>query len=166
MKGVILVPLGRSDPVEHLLPYLEDVARPGMKVVFLVNLGWRGFGQLAGQILAIPTGIHSACLPEGICKESLLANRRLSIEREVNDDCLALAARGVTIEVHGCAGRLGRVVQDYLQKEDVHLVMMPRGGSRVIVYLRKICSVLGLFRPFTLPPVLLLYPRNITEKYR
>ena len=35
MNKKILVPLGKYDRSEEMLPYIGNVARPGMKVVFL-----------------------------------------------------------------------------------------------------------------------------------
>ena len=37
MNKKILVPLGQYDRSEEMIPYIENVARPGMKVVFLVR---------------------------------------------------------------------------------------------------------------------------------
>src|SRR5215475_4390722 len=36
MNKKILVPLGQYDRSEDMIPYIENVARPGMKVIFLV----------------------------------------------------------------------------------------------------------------------------------
>jgi hypothetical protein len=37
MSKKILVPLGQYDRSEEMVPYIENVARPGMKDVFLVR---------------------------------------------------------------------------------------------------------------------------------
>ena len=37
MNKKILVPLGQYDRSDEMVPYIENVARPGMKVVFLVR---------------------------------------------------------------------------------------------------------------------------------
>ena len=37
MNKKILVPLGQYDRSEEMIPYIENVARPGMKVVFLMR---------------------------------------------------------------------------------------------------------------------------------
>jgi hypothetical protein len=36
MNNKILVPLGRYDRTEEMIPYVEKIARPGMKVIFMV----------------------------------------------------------------------------------------------------------------------------------
>ena len=43
MNKKILVPLGQYDRSEEMIPYIEKVARPGMKVVFLVRYPVDGF---------------------------------------------------------------------------------------------------------------------------
>ena len=43
MKKLILVPLNRNDRAEDLMPYVEEVARAGMKAVFLVPYPVDGF---------------------------------------------------------------------------------------------------------------------------
>jgi hypothetical protein len=40
MSKKILVPLRQNDRTEEMVPYVEKVARPGMKVVFLVHYRW------------------------------------------------------------------------------------------------------------------------------
>jgi len=37
MSKKILVPLGQYNRTEEMIPYIEKVARPGMKVVFLMR---------------------------------------------------------------------------------------------------------------------------------
>jgi hypothetical protein len=74
MPAQILVPLRGSDRIELFLPYVEQISRPGMRVVFPVRLGRSGFRELTGQLLAIHTGIRSAYLPERICEEDAVEN--------------------------------------------------------------------------------------------
>ena len=164
MAGQIIVPLRGSDRVEVFLPYVEQIVQPGMKVVFLAPLGLSGFKELTGHLLAIHTGIQPAYLPERICNEDVVENRRRSAERQVDSACLALRARGVKLEVHVYRGSLERIVQDYLKKEDVHLIMMRPSHSWLTEYLRKLGSALRFLKSPVVPPVLLLHPSNIAER--
>jgi hypothetical protein len=61
--GKIIVPLRGSDRIEQFLPYIEQVAQQGMKVVFLVHFGVSHFKELTDQLLAIHMGIQPAFLP-------------------------------------------------------------------------------------------------------
>jgi len=44
MNKKILVPLGQYDASEEMIPYIEKVARPGIKVVLLVRYPVDGVG--------------------------------------------------------------------------------------------------------------------------
>ena len=42
MTGQILVPLRRGDRIEDVVPYLEQIARPGCKVTLLIHYSVEG----------------------------------------------------------------------------------------------------------------------------
>lgn len=160
----ILVPLRRHDRVEEFLPYVEDIARPGMTVVFLVYLGRSGFKELTDQLLAIHTGIRPDLLPATMSGGDLLENRRQSVEAQLTAACLALRNRGVKIEVNIYAGRLQRIIAAYLQKQDVQFIMMRPGGNRMMRFLRSCGSLTRFIRLSPVPPVLLVHPSNTAQR--
>jgi hypothetical protein len=163
MPGQIIVPLRGSDRIEQFLPYIEQVAQPGMKVVFLVHVGVSRFKELTDQLLAIHTGIQPAFLPGQSSAEAVVEDTRRSARQGVLSASEVLRNRGVTVDVNVYAGRLRRVVKEYLEKEEVHLVMMRPAGNRLMGYLRKISRVPSFVKPPTVPPVLLLHPSNTAE---
>jgi hypothetical protein len=160
MPGQILVPLRRSDRVELFLPYVEQIAQPGRKVVFLVALGRSGFKELTGQLLATHTGIRFGYLLERVCKEEV-ENRRRSAEQQINSACRSLRERGVNFEVHGYVGPLQTIVHQYVEKENVQLVMMRPSTNWLADSLRKIASAFRFLNPPIAPPVLLLHPSEV-----
>jgi hypothetical protein len=164
MAGQILVPLSGSDRIEQFLPYVEQIAQPGMTVVFLVHLGLSRFKELTDQLLAIHTGIQPAFLPGQRSEQAVVEDARRSNQQRVLSACVALRKKGVTVDVNIYAGRLRRIVKDYLEKEDIHLVMMRPNLDRMAGYLCKIGSVYRSFKPATVPRVLLLHPGNIVER--
>jgi hypothetical protein len=164
MAGQILVPLRGSDRIEQFLPYIEQVAQPGLKVVFLVHCGLSSFKELTDQLLAIHTGIRPDLLPGQSSEKGVAEYTRRSAQQRVLSACEVLRNRGVTVDVNVYAGRLRRVVREYLEKEDVHLVIMRPNIERLTACLRRIGSLLRFFKPATVPPVLLLHPSNIVER--
>jgi hypothetical protein len=160
----ILVPLRRHDRVEEFLPYVEDIARPGMTVVFLVYLGRSGLEELTDRLLAIQTGLPGAFTRRDSAEE-IVGNRRRSAEAQLTAACLALRNRGVKIEVNVYAGRLQRIVDEYLQKQDVQFIMMRPGGSRIMRFLRNYGSMSRFVKLSPVPPVLLLHPSNTAQRY-
>jgi hypothetical protein len=157
--GQIIVPLRGSDRIEQFLPYIEQVAQRGMKVVFLVHFGVSRFKELTDSLLAIHTAIEPAFLP-GQSEEAVVEDARRSAQQRVLSACETLRQKGVTVGVRIYSGRLRRVVKDYLEQEDVYLVMMRPNLDRVAAYLCKIASVFRSFKPAPVPPVLLLHPSN------
>ena len=160
--GKIIVPLRGSDRIEQFLPYIEQVAQHGMKVVFLVHFGVSHFQELTDQLLAIHMGIQPAFLP-GQSEEAIVEDARRSAQQRVLVACETLWKKGVTVDVSIYSGRLRRVVRDYLEKEDVYLVMIHPNLDRVARYLCKIGSAFR-FKPATVPPVLLLHPSDIVGR--
>ena len=164
MAKQILVCLRRSDRIEQILPYVEQIAQPGMKVVFLVHCGLSGFRELLDQLLAINVDNHPAQLPRKN-NRNIWEDRKQSVREKVLAACAGLASRGIGIGVNVYAGRLGRVVQGYIAKEDIRLILMcPHGGDRLRSLLRKIGPLAPLFKPPIFSPVLLLHPKHTAER--
>jgi nucleotide-binding universal stress UspA family protein len=167
MDGQLLVPLRGSDRIEQFLPYIEQIARPGVKVVFLVHLGTGRFQEIFDQLVAIHTGLAPAFLSvRNSDSESLNQRSRLTRE-EIIRRCKSLREKGVEISVGLFAGPLRTAVREFAQKEDIQLVIM-RGATRnwLARILRKIGSVLHLFRPEMLPPVILFHPSSFPGRPR
>ena len=158
-SGQIIIPLRGSDRMEQFLPYIVQVVRPGMKVLFLVNSGASRFRELTERMLAIHTGIQPAFLP-GRNHERIVEDARHSAHERALFVCQTLRQNGVTVDINIYSGRLRRVLKDYLEKEDVYLVMMRPNLNRVAACLRKIGSAFRSFKPATVSPVLLLHPSN------
>jgi hypothetical protein len=158
MAGHVLVPLRRSDQIDDFLPYLEQVAQPGMKVVFLLRSDVSGFKNLADQLLAIHTGIRPDFLPGASSKEDVPEERRFSAERKLLRVCDAFKKRGVDIGVNVYAGSLRRVVREYMQKKPVRLVMMRPRVSWIARHVCRVSPIARRFNSVTFPPVILLHP--------
>jgi len=49
VTGQILVPLRRNDRIEDVVPYLEQIARPGCKVTLLIHYSVEGLDWFQGK---------------------------------------------------------------------------------------------------------------------
>src|SRR5262245_12690647 len=118
MNQKILVPLGQYDRSEEMIPYIEKVARPGMKVVFLVRYPVDGF--IWGKE---ECGMRAALEAKKLVKyypwESNLQNAR----QQVAPACDALRTKGIDASVDVYAGSLKKAVQSHMLNGDVHLIM-------------------------------------------
>jgi hypothetical protein len=164
VAGQILISLRGSDRIEQFLPYIEKVAQPGTKIIFLVHYGLTAFKELTDQVFSVCAGITTRA---GNGDEEQLKRRTRSAEVAILPACVALREKGMEITVSVFAGPLHKVVRGYSQKEDIDLIMMhPGAGNWVVRSLRKIGSLSHFFRPQALPPVLVFHPSSIIGRFR
>jgi len=169
MTGQILVALESQDRLDQMIPYIEEIAQPGMEVVFLVRFA----------PMAVSRGSQDNCstlkpLEEirfvGELEEPRFTDGKMKATRSLEDHTLsaehkvflaleALLKRGIEIAVDVYTGSLSRVVKSYTRKGNVRLIMKRAGKAMTTVqFLGRIFSFLGLFKQPTLSPVLLLHP--------
>ncbi len=159
MAGQILVPLKRHDRIEEIIPYIETIAKPGMRVVFL-----------------IPYPVESRLwfrdhwVTTESTREAMLAGRRImeryswEAQRELAEQKVflareALRSRGVEITVDVYAGSLKRVVRSYTGNGDIYWIMMQTGSSLPMRgLLDRTLSLFGLLKRPGFSPMLLLHP--------
>lgn len=133
MAKQILVPLKRDDQVEALIPNIERIAQPGMRVVFLLRYPLDGFqahiraGRATGE-----TGIPKPALVRTIAESYSLESQRRLARQRVLPACDALQKKGAEVAVDVYTGNLGEAVKTYTAKGDVHLIMA-RAGIRHLV---------------------------------
>jgi len=158
MAKQILVPISRNDRVKEMIPYVERVAQPGMKVVFLVRYPVDGFDEYirAGMVTG-ETGIPN---PEKVRKigvrYSWEGQQQLARQR-VFPACDALQTKGAEVTVEVYAGSLRKAVKSYALTGDVHLMMAHAGIGRVISRsLKNLFSILRSSRRPSFSPTLSL----------
>ncbi|HXG53652.1 MAG TPA: hypothetical protein VNN77_19800 [candidate division Zixibacteria bacterium] len=156
MPRQILVPLKPSDRIEQFLPYLEKLAQPGMRVVFLVHYGLAGLSDFTEQLLP------------GLPLEPSAGGRATSHDRPEDAAaivvlCDELRRRGIEIGMSVYSGGTRRVLKDYIRSGDVDLIMMSEGPKGWMARsLQQIRSLLvsGKRRPHA--PVLISIPAAAT----
>ncbi len=160
MAGKILVTLKRHDRIEEIIPYVEKVAQPGMRVVFLIRSQVDGLEYLLDYVATMQTGLQKTLAAMKMAKRySLLEAERQLVKQKVFPPREALHKRGVEVAVDVCTGHLKKVVRSYTLNGDVHLIMQRAGNGHPLVnLLRWTTDPSGLFKRHTLSPVLLLHP--------
>ena len=163
MNRQVLVPLKGRDRIEEFLPYVEDIAQPDTKIVFLIHFGTRHYKELAGQLLAFQTGppVNSSL---NCTAPQDRDDGESTVERQIQIASEELRSRGVKIEVKFCTGSLRKMVQEYMQSDPVPLVMMSRGRNRFLSWLNEICLSLRVAKPSPAMPVLLLHPGKVARR--
>jgi hypothetical protein len=164
----ILVALKSEDRLSQMIPYIEKIAQPGMKVIFLIRFS----PQTASNALR-HNSIELKCLEESRFFEGELEKpkftkrnfretqsmeeQRLSAEHKVFLALEALLKRGIEISVDVYTGSLNRAVKSYTCKGDARLIVMRARRELMMSFLHKVFPVFGLFRQPTFSPILVLH---------
>lgn len=157
MKKLILVPMKRDDRVGDLLPYVEEVVRPGMKVLFMAPYPVEGFrcSHEESGWKAIAEGIRLADYYKWD------TNRR-----KVNElwapAMEALNAKGIEAVIELYAGSMRRAVREYAARGDIHLIVTRASFGNWVerIFDAAIAVVRSLVRP-SFAPVMLVNPRRL-----
>jgi hypothetical protein len=158
MAQQILVPLRRDDRIDEILPYIEKLCQPGMRVVFFIRYPVSGFAGLQNQLLNMETGINMQAARQ-IAERYTWDRQEQLAKQRVFPACKVLRTRGAEVAVEVYTDSPRKVVRNYTLKGDVHLIMMRAGlGLRIRRLLREAISSFGLFKRPSFSPVLLVHP--------
>ena len=161
MRCQILVPIKGRDHIEEFLPYLEDMARPDTKIVFLVHLDVDRFSELTGQLLTI-----QSAKPGYFSSASATPHDRgeppSRLSRRLEHACRELRDHAVQIEVKFYSGRLRPLLRQYSEIEGSKRVIMRPAINRARRWLRSLIAALGIVRPAM--PVRLCHPADFTSR--
>ena len=157
MNKKILVPLGQYHESDEMVPYIEKVARPGMKVVFLVR--YPVDGLIWGKQ---EYGIRAALKAKELVTYYSWQGNVQNTQKQVAPACEALRAKGIEASVDVYAGSLKKAVRSHMLIGDVHLIMTRTGiGDWIARLFDGTTSVFKWFRRPRFSPVLLINPRTL-----
>jgi hypothetical protein len=157
MNKKILVPLGQNDRTDEMIPYIEKVARPGMKVVFLVRYPVDGFIWGKEEF-----GMKATLEAKKVVSYYSWEKNLQRAERKVSSACAALRSKGVEAAIDVYAGSLRKAVRSHTLNGDVRLIMTPAGiAARITRLFDGTGSVFDWFRRPRFFPILLINPRTI-----
>jgi hypothetical protein len=158
MAKQILVALKGRDRLSHMIPYIEKIAQPGMKVVFLMRC--RPQSTFMGSLNDREEALFAGCVveEERIIQEprdsSFMDEQRLIAEHKVFLAQEALLKRGIEVTVDVYTGSLRRVLKSYVRTGNVNMIIT--GAGMVLTALQFLSRTLPHFLPFTqsgFPPV-------------
>ena len=168
MAPEILVALKSEDRLSQMIPYIEEIAQPGMKVIFLIgfrpqttsktwrynSLGLRGFeeARFAGDLE------KPMFAGENIRGTALMEEQRLSAEHKVFLAMEALHRKGVKLTVNVYAGSLKKVVRNYTSNGNVHFIVKRLGKLPAMMqFVRRTFLSFGASNQRSFSPILLLH---------
>jgi hypothetical protein len=147
VTGQILVPLRRNDKIEDVVPYLEQIARPGSRVILLIHYSVEGLDWL-----------QSKSLPSVIREQKLVAKKNTFLALE------PLRERDVTVALDIYAGPLRKVVKQYTLRGNIDLVMIVAGSRSRIGKLLHNCLLFPNFSCVSKSASVLLLRPNISDR--
>jgi hypothetical protein len=154
MNQQILVPMKRSDRAEELIPYVEKVSRPGMKVIFMVPYPTDGFCW-AREEFGRKAIEQAKTLADYYRWDTNVQKAKDRIAPLLN----SLTAKGIEVAVELYAGSMRSAVEEYATKGDIHLIVT---RASTIEWIAGVFSgsnsLLDLFKRSVLSPVLLIHP--------
>jgi hypothetical protein len=158
MAAKILVPLKKHDRVEEIVPFIEKVAQPGTRVIFLVRHPVNGLKWLQAYSAISQCGIESAP-PVRKMAESYSARMRMQLGRQkVFNTSEALHKLDVRVGVDVYAGSLSKTLRSYENNEDGQLVLIqPSIRQRIVSFLQGTVSLRRLFSRRSFSSVILLH---------
>jgi hypothetical protein len=154
MNKKILVPLGRYDRSEEMIPYIEKVARPGMKVVFLLRYPVDGFGWAKEQY-----GMGAALKAKKLVDYCSWEGNLEKAKKQLAFACQFLRGKGIESAVNVYAGSLKKAVRTHTINGDVHVILTRANiFQRIASIVDGSNSLFDLFKRPALSPVLLIHP--------
>jgi hypothetical protein len=157
MNKKILVPLGQYDRSDEMIPYIENVAWPGMKVVFLVRYLVDGVGWRKEEY-----GMRAALEAKKLVNYYSWEGNLEKAKKQVASACEALRAKGIETAVDVYAGSLKKAMRSHTLNGDVHLIMTRAGiGDWIARLFDGTTSVFKWFNRPSFSPVMLINPRKL-----
>ena len=132
--------------MEDVIPYLEQIAGPGSRVIFLVHYSVEG-----------PDWFQSNSTMSMIKEQKLMAEKNtFALE--------PLRERDVTVALDIYAGPLRKVVKQYTGRGDIDLVMIAARGKSLLGKLFQNCLLFPNFSCVSKSASVLLLRPNISDR--
>jgi hypothetical protein len=157
MAEKILVPMKQNDRVEEFIPYIENVARAGMKVVFMMPY------PVGGLTWPIEEFGRKAILEGKRLASYYTWDTNLQKARDrISETLKVLPAKGIEVAADLYAGSMRSAVEDYMTKGDVHLILArARMDNWIGRLLNSTVSVFHSLKRSSVSPVMLINPRLV-----
>ena len=157
MNKKLVVPLAQNDRTEEMIPYIDKVARPGMKVVFLMRYPVGGIKWPTKE----PDTETASEVNELLDYYSWEANLKRA-KAEIAPAVEALRPKGVEVAVDVYAGSLKQAVRSHTRNGDVYLIMTRAGtGDWIARLFDGTNSVFKWFKRPSFSPVMLINPHTL-----
>jgi len=146
MDKRILVSLRNSEEVYGITQYLETMAKPDARVIFVVRCSTGSCHQALDRTFRLEPGLPSSVVGSESSVRCSLEHKKRLAENAILSACATLRKRGVNIEVNAHSGSTKRVVKNYLLYSDTNFLVVRPKQRRLQMFLQRIPGCRGLFR--------------------
>jgi hypothetical protein len=165
MAEKILVTLKIGDGAEEVAPYIEEVAKPGTKVVFLIQFPvtdlWDFVGLAQDPMTAFEYGdLEQATLAMHALGQAHTAEEEVRLAwQRILPVCEELRTKGVEVDVDLYEDSLKEAIERHDRNGGVQLIMTRPGiGLRFTNFLKEAAGLFGSRKRPSFAPVLLSHP--------
>ena len=141
MQKTVLVALRKYDRLDGAVSCLEDVMKPGMKVVFLVPYSVQAWPYLPDHCDDAEIGRAATLVGANLIERCGWESQKKLAENKVSGARERLHKRSIETETRLYTGSLGKALQDYTAQAEVHWIATPAQAPNWINWmLRKLTA--------------------------
>lgn len=161
MKKHIFIALHNIDRAEHLLPYLNDIARPDTQFDIFIRTKASNWSWLQARLTALEVN-HSGAVQfcqRGWCDQ--IDRERHAAERKLSTVKQDLLGKGADIQVRIYSGSLKRALKEFVRDHQSSQIVMPMSCRWTATrLLRRTFRSLALGNEAEVFAVVLAYPNR------
>ena len=165
MTGRILVALSSRDRIEELIPYIEEIATAGMRVVFLIRFPAHPWTWLRDHWVTTESSREATLVGRKIMERYSWDLQRALAEERVAPWHPVLQNIGVEVSVDLFTGSFASAVASYSGGE-FSLILRPQNGFAVTRFLHSTIGFAGLLKSLSFRPVFSLRSRGAIGKVK
>lgn len=154
MAGQILVPYNSYLQIKDTLSVIEEAAKPGMSVVFLVRYPVRPWAWFRDHWVTTESARDAMLAGRKVMERYSWEGQRALAEEMVAPWCHVLQKMGVKASVKVYTGSLSSVVENYSRGDGISLVMRAENDLPVMRFLQRPIAFFRLFKGAKFRPVL------------
>jgi hypothetical protein len=156
MADKILVPFNSHLRIKETLSVIEEAAKPGMAVVFLIRYPVSPLAWLRDHWITTESARDAMMAGREVMERYSSEGQRVLAEEMVAPWRSVLQKMGVKATVDVYTGSLSSVVENYSRGDEISLVIRAENHLPIMGSLRRPIAFFGLFKRASFRPVLSL----------
>lgn len=153
MTGQILVPFNSRLRINNIISVIEEAAKPGMSVVFLIRYPVDRWGWLRDHWITTESSRDAVLAGKKVLDRYSREGQRALAEERVAPWRYALQKSNANVAVDVYTGSLSNVVENYVRQNEISLLISRENDSPIMGFIRRLIAFLGLFKRANFRPI-------------